>query len=96
MRRLAEALPPALKGLGIARRTREAQAVWLWPQVVGPMVARETQATRLSNGTLWVQASSAPLAHQLHLERSLLIDRLNQGIGSPVVHEIRFRQVGPR
>ncbi len=96
MRRLGEALAPALKALGIVRRTREAQALWLWPTVVGPMIARETEAVRLSNGTLWVQASSAPLAHQLHIEQSLLIDRLNRGIGMPVVREIRFRQVGRR
>jgi hypothetical protein len=49
---------------------------------------------RLSGGTLWVSASSTALAHQLHLERGRLIDRLNDMIGAPVVHEIRFRQRG--
>jgi hypothetical protein len=39
-----------------------------------------------------VSASSAALAHQLHLERSMLIERLNERIGAPVVREIRFRQ----
>ncbi len=36
MRSIGEALPRALKSLGISRRTREAQALWLWPQVIGP------------------------------------------------------------
>ncbi|TMD22281.1 MAG: DUF721 domain-containing protein, partial [Chloroflexi bacterium] len=49
-------------------------------------------ALKLTGGTLLVTASSPALAHQLHLERSMLIDRLNERIGAPVVREIRFRQ----
>ncbi|HYM51341.1 MAG TPA: DUF721 domain-containing protein [Candidatus Limnocylindrales bacterium] len=96
MRSLGAALPGMLKALGIARRTREAQAIWLWAEVVGPQVARETTALKLTGGTLWVAASSTPLAHQLHLECRLIIERLNDRIGAPVVREIRFRQEGPR
>jgi hypothetical protein len=95
MRRIDIALPKALKSLGITRRTREAQALWLWPQIVGPDLARETRALKLVGGTLWVAASSTPLAHQLHLERTGLIERLNEMIGAPAVKEIRFRQTGP-
>ena len=91
MRSIGSALPKTLASLGITRRTREAQALWLWPQVVGDL-ARETKALKLTGGTLLVTASSPALAHQLHLERSMLIDRLNERIGAPVVREIRFRQ----
>jgi predicted nucleic acid-binding Zn ribbon protein len=94
VRSVGAALPKALKALGISRRTREAQALWLWPQVVGEHLAGETRALKLTGGTLLVTASSPALAHQLHLERGLLIDRLNEGIGAPVVREIRFRQAG--
>ena len=94
MRSLKAALPGTLKALGIARRTREAQALWLWREVVGPDLARETTALKLAGGTLWVAASSTPLAHQLHLERNTILERLNARIGSTVVREIRFRQEG--
>jgi hypothetical protein len=95
MRSIGAALPRTLKSLGITRRTREAQALWLWPQLMGPDLTRETSALKLTGGTLWVSASSAALAHQLHLERGGLIERLNQMIGAPAVREIRFRQSGP-
>jgi len=95
VRSIGAALPRTLKSLGISRRTREAQALWLWPQVVGEALVRETHALKLAGGTLWVTASSPALAHQLHLERATLIDRLNQQIGAPAVRDIRFRQVGP-
>jgi hypothetical protein len=94
MRSVGEALPRALKSLGISRRTREAQAVWLWPQVIGPHLAKESHALKLTGGTLLVTASSPALSHQLHLERTMLIERLNAAIGSPAVREIRFRQEG--
>ena len=92
MRSIGSALPKTLASLGITRRTREAQALWLWPQVVGEHLARETKALKLTGGTLLVTASSPALAHQMHLERSLLIDRLNERIGARAVREIRFRQ----
>ena len=95
MRSIGAALPRTLKSLGISRRTREAQALWLWPEVVGEALVHETRALKLAGGTLWVTASSPALAHQLRLERSTLIDRLNQRIGAPAVRDIRFRQVGP-
>jgi hypothetical protein len=94
VRSIGAALPKALKSLGISRRTREAQALWLWPQVVGSHLAGETRALKLTGGTLLVTASSPALAHQLHLERGMLIDRLNEAIGVPAVREIRFRQSG--
>ena len=94
MRSVGAALPKALKSLGISRRTREAQALWLWPQVVGTHLARETRALKLTGGSLLVSASSPALAHQLYLERGMLIGRLNDAIGVPAVKEIRFRQAG--
>jgi predicted nucleic acid-binding Zn ribbon protein len=94
VRSIGAALPQTLRSLGIARRTREAQALWLWPQMLGPQLAHESQALKLTGGTLWVTASSTALAHQLHLERAMLINRLNERIGAPAVRDIRFRQAG--
>jgi hypothetical protein len=62
--------------------------------VIGSHLARESRALKLTGGTLLVTASSPALAHQLHLERTMLIDRLNQAIGASAVREIRFRQEG--
>ncbi len=96
MRSLREALPHTIRSLGIARRARQAQVLWLWPQVAGPDLSRETAAIKLAGGTLWVSATSAPLAHQLHLERQQLRDRLNAALGAEVVREIRFLQSAAR
>jgi hypothetical protein len=95
MRRLDAALPGTLKALGITRRTREAQALLLWPEVLGEL-AGETRAVKLTGGTLWVDTSSNVLAQQLHFEAGRLRERLNAQIGAPAVREIRFRQGASR
>src|SRR5207248_11131114 len=95
MRRIDAALPRALRSLGITRRTREAQAVYCWPQVLGELAA-ETHSSKLSGGTLWVSDSSTALAHQLHLVRGRLMARLNAIIDAPEVGEIWFVQRGGR
>ena len=64
----------------------------LWPEVVGQPLASETEALQLRGSTLWVRTSSAPLAHQLHIEAPRLLQMLNARIGITVVRDIRFRQ----
>ncbi|MDQ6709724.1 MAG: DUF721 domain-containing protein [Candidatus Dormibacteraeota bacterium] len=96
MRSIGAALPSALKSLGIVRRTREAQALYLWPSVVGPDLAPDTTALKLTGGTLWVTANSTALAHQLHLERGLLVQRINDSIGAAVVRDVRIIQSSGR
>jgi hypothetical protein len=90
MRKLAMLLGPALRELGIHRQAREAQLAALWPALVGPRLARECRPERLLRGTLVVRTSSAALSHQLRIERTILIERLNAQLGDQVVREIRF------
>jgi len=92
MRSVKDVLPATLRSLGISRRTREAQALLLWSEVVGQPLAAETEALRLRGTTLWVRTSSTALAHQLHLEKPQLLTRLNEAIGAPAVRDIRFLQ----
>ncbi len=90
MRKVAVLLGPALKGLGIHRRAREAQLAALWPGVVGARLSHECRPERLVRGTLVVRTTSAALSHQLRIERTLLMERLNAQLGDQVVKEIRF------
>jgi predicted nucleic acid-binding Zn ribbon protein len=92
MRRVKDVLPGTLRTLGIARRTREAQALMVWRDVVGPVLASETEPLHLRGSTLWVRASSTALAHQLHIEKPQLLKGLNDRIGSAAVRDIRFLQ----
>src|SRR5256886_14416662 len=78
MRSIGAALPKTLTALGITRRTREAQALWLWPQVVGEHLGRETKALKLTGRTLLATASSPAPAQQPPLERSRVNERLYQ------------------
>ena len=88
---LADLLLPALRRLGFGTRARQVQIELAWPAVVGEAVAREARPSLYERGRLIVETSSPPLSHQLHLQRQLIIDGLNQAIGAVAVHDIHFR-----
>lgn len=77
---------------------RRAQALLLWPQAVGPEVARLTRARSFQFGTLHVEARDSAVAHHLSMQRHHFQNRLNELLsrstvpGQPpeLVTEIRF------
>jgi|SRR5438309_6133611 len=88
---LGDLLLPALRRLGFGTRARQVQIELAWPDVVGEAVAREARPSRFERGRLTVETSSPPLSHQLHLQRQLIIDGLNQAVGAVAVRDIHFR-----
>src|SRR5437879_1117942 len=104
MRSIGAALPKTLTSLGITRRTREAQALWLWPQVVGEHLARETKALKLTGGTLSAGPGRAggrpPRGGAIRPHLSRLRSTFSPGRGlalrhpKGVSHRVRGAQVG--
>ncbi len=72
--------------LGVGR----ARSVLLWPQVVGPELARLTRARNQHGGTLFVEARDSAQAHHLMMQRHHVLARLQQALGDESVTELRF------
>lgn len=83
---LARSLAKHRLSLGIQR----AQAILLWPEVVGPELARLTRARTLYGGTLVVEARDSVLANFLTLQRAMFLERLNARLGERPLTELRF------
>jgi len=75
------------------RAVRRAQAVLLWPQVVGVEVARFTTAKVLRDGVLFVEVSDSETSMHLMLQRQKFLNVYRAKFGVREVREIRF-QVG--
>ncbi|ADY26135.1 protein of unknown function DUF721 [Deinococcus proteolyticus MRP] len=81
-------------GFGVQR----AQALLVWPQAVGPEVARLTRARSFQFGTLHIEARDSAAAHHLSMQRHHFMRRLNEllaqqappGVAPEQVTEIRF------
>lgn len=93
VRRLKEVVPLALAQAGSRARMERALLLASWKEMVGPKLARLTEALALEDGVLTVRVADPVLAHQLTYRRLDLLQRLSARFPGKV-REIRFR-VGP-
>ncbi|MBV8195640.1 MAG: DUF721 domain-containing protein [Candidatus Dormibacteraeota bacterium] len=88
--RVSDLIDPALRGLGVRGRVREAQLRDALATVVGPALAPLCRAERLERGTLLIATANSALSHQLQLETPRIIAALNEAIGVQAVRRLRF------
>jgi len=77
-----------LRRLGLDRRLEEQRVVAVWPEVVGPTVAAEAEATAVRDGVLFVDVASNVWLQELGLLRDRIVERLNARLGAPLVRKI--------
>jgi hypothetical protein len=94
---VAKTFQPASKALaelfaraGMKRRLKRAEAVLLWPQVVGS-VARFSTAKRLQDGVLIVEVQDSETAMHLTHQRHRFIDAYHTRFGVSELKDIHFR-----
>lgn len=75
----------------MVRPIRRAEAVLLWPRVVGPEVARFTRARSLKGGVLFVEVPDSETSMHLGMQRMRFLEAYRERFGVKEVKEIRFR-----
>lgn len=74
----------AMERVGASSTLAAQKASYMWPEVVGPGVARYTSRRYVAaDGVLHVCITSAPLRQELAFLRERLIDRLNTAADTP-------------
>lgn len=74
----------------LGRGVERARAILVWPDVVGPELARMTRAKRVERGVLYVEASDSVLANFLTMQRPLFITKLRGHLDDDSVVDVRF------
>ncbi|GAA0511759.1 DUF721 domain-containing protein [Deinococcus depolymerans] len=74
----------------IARGIERARAILLWPQAVGPEIARLTRPRTQQGGTLFVEVRDSATAHHLSMQRHHFMKALNALMPDQPISEIRF------
>jgi predicted nucleic acid-binding Zn ribbon protein len=87
---MAQALGLYLRESGLEKTVLETRVVELWPQVMGPTVARLTRKVEVDNGMLIVYITSAALKAQLFECRFELVSKINQAVGGEVINDCRI------
>ncbi|MBP5497971.1 MAG: DUF721 domain-containing protein [Muribaculaceae bacterium] len=88
---VAEIISNLLKKENLQSQWDEHRALDIWPEIVGPGINRYTTHRTIRNGVITVWLSSAPLRNEMMLSRSLLIKKINEQLGQPVINEIIFK-----
>jgi hypothetical protein len=90
-RHVGDLLREAFRRAGMTRGVARAEAVVLWPMIVGADVARFATAVALRDGTLVVDVPDPETALHLGMQRHHLLAAYGDRLGAGAVREIRFR-----
>ncbi len=74
----------------LSRGVTRARALLVWPEVVGPELARLTRARSQHGTLLFIETQDSVLANFLTLQRPLFLERLQAKLGDASVTELRF------
>ena len=88
---LGDVLSSVIRRLGIRDKLDAARTVQAWAEVAGPQVNAVTDTAWVHHHRLYVKIHSAAWRQELHLQRRLWRDRLNEHLGAELVEEIVFR-----
>jgi predicted nucleic acid-binding Zn ribbon protein len=75
---------------GLETPLQQKRLVDAWPTVAGELIASYTNGVSIRNQTLWVHLTSPALRADLSMQRTELVRRLNDYVGSQVITDIRF------
>lgn len=90
VRSISELLPEILRHEGLETPLQQKRLLASWDQVVGKAVARYSGDKFIKNQTLFVKILNPALRADLSLNRSHLVQRLNEAVGAFIISDIRF------
>lgn len=91
MQRMKEILDEVIKAKGMKRRIEMGMAIIKWPEVVGEVGSKFSQATRIKDGKLTVIVSNSVLLTDMRLRKEEYIERYEEILGGGIVRDIEFK-----
>lgn len=86
---LGDAIKSFLKHHELNGKLAEAEVVAAWSKVLGPAIDRRTTKIRLAEGgVVHVTLTSSSLRQELSMQRTKLVDALNESIGKTIVSQV--------
>lgn len=89
---LGDAIRSFLKQHELTGKLAEAEVVAAWSKVLGPAIDKRTTSIRLhKSGTVYVELNSSALRQELMMQRSRLVEALNESIGKQIVKDVHLK-----
>lgn len=86
----ADVLHSLVREEGLETPILQRRLIALWPRVVGELVASHTDNLYIRNQTLFVHVAMPALRAELSMMRSEFVEKLNAGVGTVIISDIRF------
>ena len=90
MNPLSGILDEVLRRTDVAEAAHEARAVMLWPEIVGPQMARASEAVKVQAGTLVVVTRSSSWSQEFSFQKETILRKYRERLGRGVVKDLRF------
>lgn len=86
---LGDAIKAFIRKHELSGKLAEAEVVAAWSKVLGPAIDRRTEKIRLhKDGKVYVTLNSSALRQELSMQRTKLVEALNESIGKNIVSEV--------
>jgi len=91
---LKDLLQRVLRSSPLAEGLERQQALEIWPEVVGKLIAAHSEAISLEGGVLHVRVDSSVWAQELTMQQSQIKAGFARRLGEGAVTGIRFTSAG--
>jgi hypothetical protein len=85
---IGDALKDVVAKSRLKNGLRAAQISDIWEEVMGKTISKYTEKLEMINQTLFVTTHVAALKNELHFQKDLIIQRINEKFGEKVISNI--------
>lgn len=89
MQSLKSALNTALKQGGIDKAVRQNESLFIWEEVVGKAVAKNSTPEEVKHGVLIVRGATPVWRNELVLKKTEIVNKLNERLGGRIIKDLR-------
>ena len=72
----------------LTQKHNEIELVKVWEEIVGRLVAKHTASIRMRGKTLYVSFDQAPLKNEMFLQRTTILNNVNEKMGAGFIEKI--------
>ncbi len=91
---LKDLLQQFLRSSPLAEGLQRQQALEIWPEIVGKLIAAHSEAVSLVGGVLHVRVDSSVWAQELSMQEAQIKAGFARRLGEGAVRKIRFTSAG--
>ncbi|MFS8083418.1 MAG: DUF721 domain-containing protein [Ginsengibacter sp.] len=85
---LGDALKDFINNSRLKSGVQAVQIKDAWEKIMGKTIANYTDNIQISNGTLFITTSVAPLKNELIYQKETIIKRVNEMMGEQIITEV--------